>query len=632
MNFFSTLWSAVKKEKTALLFLLKLFILLSLTKWCFFFYNCQVVGGWPNTIKELWQLFLWSVTYDVFVITIINLPLFILLFAPGKLLKNKFLRFFISAFFTILNIFALLLNAVDIFYYRFHLQRADADLLYVLRNPFSGIIALIPVILAILIFSFVTGRIIYKNISAMLAPSVQRAHLYFTSVLLILFCLFLITGNKKMVPTYPLTALKPAQLPVVQNSFHTFLYSLYRKNEITIPDKDYMPQAEQQSLFTIYKKNNTTVDKPRNIILFIMESVPYEFFDSNSIYKVEMPFLDSLTKQSTFFSHAFSYSYTSNKGITSILAGIPTMTDIPLYHSNFVSISHTPVGDVLAKHHYSSSFFIGDNYDDFGFAQCCKWTGIQHYYCMEDIPGYQHMEKHTMGLHDQYVLNFMYQKLNAIQEPFLAVQYNISTHFPNDLPKAFVDRFPLKNTTAPMKTMQYYNDCLQQFFAKARNQSWFNNTVFIFCADHWGFRTRNEISFDKIESFHIPVFIYDPILKKHEVISSPVSQMDILNTILYYAGVKDSICSYGISLKDSSLNQRRTVFTKTNSVIYNAINDEYLLGFDGLEGKAVYCYNYKQDTAKKNDLSEKKIPAVDSLILQTKAYLQAASRHYHKRE
>ena len=72
----------------------------------------------------------------------------------------------------------------------------------------------------------------------------------------------------------------------------------------------------------------------------------------------------------------------------------------------------------LQKKNYISSFFIGDNYDDFGFAQFCKWMGIQHYYCMEDIPGYQQMEKHTMGLHDEYVLRFMEKKLNNMQQPF----------------------------------------------------------------------------------------------------------------------------------------------------------------------------------------------------------------------
>jgi phosphoglycerol transferase MdoB-like AlkP superfamily enzyme len=151
-----------------------------------------------------------------------------------------------------------------------------------------------------------------------------------------------------------------------------------------------------------------------------MESVPADFFEDTSPYKVSMPFLDSLVNKSTYFSNAFSYSYNSNKGITAILAGLPTITDVPLYHSNYTSLSRTSIGTVLVKNNYSSAFFIGDNYDDFGFAKCCKWLGIQQYFCRQDIPGNSEMEKHSLGLHDEYVLNFMQQKLATMKQPFFA--------------------------------------------------------------------------------------------------------------------------------------------------------------------------------------------------------------------
>jgi phosphoglycerol transferase MdoB-like AlkP superfamily enzyme len=391
---------------------------------------------------------------------------------------------------------------------------------------------------------------------------------------------------------------------------------------------NYMTDARQELLFGIHKINNR-VSAPKNVILFIMESVPLDFFDSSSPYKVAMSFLDSLVNKSTSFSNAYSYSYSSNKGITAILAGIPTLTDIPLYHSNYTSINRTSAGTVLAKNNYSSAFFIGDNYDDFGFAKCCNWLGIQHYYCMQDIPGYRQMEKHSMGLHDEYVLNFMQDKLEKMRQPFFAVQYNISTHYPNDIPHSFKDKYPAVNTTPPMKTMQYYNDCLQQFFRDANKKPWYNNTVFIFCSDHWAQPHTKNIKIDIVESFRIPLFIYDPGNEKKIIVSSPVSQLDILNTILYYGGIKDSIISYGVNLSDTMLLPNRTVFCKVNSVVYQAINAGYVLGFNAEEGKAIYCYDYKKDPDKKNNLLLKPATAAtDSIILQMKAFLQTASNHY----
>jgi phosphoglycerol transferase MdoB-like AlkP superfamily enzyme len=628
-----TLKTAVVKEKTAWLFLSKLLILLSALKCVFFFYNYRVANGWSVTgVANVFQLIKWSLFYDVACITLLHLPLFIFFLLSGKLIQKKIIRVPVIIFYSLANTLLLLLNTVDIFYFRFHLQRADADLLYVLRNPFAnGTFHVILLVLAIIFYCVFIARFIYGSLIKMLTQQATGVHFVWTTILLfILSGLFFLSGQKKIVPTYPLTQLEAVQLPLAQNSFHTFLYSVYRKNETALPAADYMATAQMESLFSIHKKNNPVTGTKKNIVLFIMESVPYDFFDSSSRYKVSMPFVDSLVNKSTFFSNAFSFSYNSNKGITALLAGLPTLTDIPLYHSSYTAINRSLIGKLLAKNNYSSSFFIGDNYDDMGFAQCCKWLGIQHYYCMQDIPGYRQMEKHSMGLQDEYVLSFMQNKLAAMQQPFFAVQYNISTHYPNDLPKLFIDKYPLQNTTPPMKTMQYYNDCLQQFFKDAATKDWYKNTVFIFCSDHWADPDIKNFRIDETGGFRIPLFIYDPANEKKKTINTPVSQLDVFNTILHFGSKADSIISYGSNLADTTMQKDRTVFTRMNSAVYEAINNEYVLGFNAVEGKPMYCFDYLKDPQKKNNLLHKVIYStkIDSMILQMKAFLQTASNHY----
>ncbi len=636
MKLFSLLPGIVAKEKPALLFFLKLLILLCGIKCIFFFYNANIADGWAiSDVAGGLAVIKWSLFYDLFSVVLINLPLvLLLLLLPVRYLQKKQVYSTLVWLFTLLNTFCILLNLVDIFYFRFHLQRADADLLYVLRNPFeNGTILVMGVLVALLAAGIITGLFIYRDLKRVATGIPATGRCYFTGGLLMVSALlFTLQGKKVIVPTYPLTHLKPVQLPLAQNSFHTFLFSLYRMKELSIPDRTYMAKDAAARLFPLIKTNQPVATKPKNIVLFIMESVPLEFFTAGGKDKVAMPFFDSLLNHSSFFSNAFSYAYSSNKGITALLAGIPTMTDIPLYHSNFVSIPHTSVGKVLAEKGYRSDFFIGDNYDDFGFAQCCKWLGIQHYYCMEDIPGYQQMEKHSMGLHDEYVLDFMAKKMKDIQPPFFTVQYNISTHYPNDLPSGFIERYPQQNRTPQMKTMQYYSECLQHFFSFAATQPWYHNTVFIFCADHWAQPAADKVKVDEVESFRIPIILFDPSEQKKENIQATVSQLDIMNTILYYAGVKDSFLSYGTSLRDSVLNPGRTVFTKTNSAVYEAINQQYVLGFDAAENKAVYCYDYKRDPAKTGNLLKKpRFTGADSLIISMKAYLQSACDHYRKR-
>ncbi len=619
------------KQHSALQFLLKLLLLLCLLKTIFFVYNYSLGNGWAiHNFQQAWKVGKWSLLYDVFTILIINIPLLLLLMIAGKKLQRPAPSLLVAVVFAALNTLMIFLNTVDIFYYRFHLQRADADLMYVLRNPFDyGTVKVWLLLLAMVAFLLLTARYFYKNIFAIIFSDTPKRSLLFTSIAAtLLLILFVATGVKKILPTYPLTQLQAVQLPLAQNSFHHFLYSLYRKSESSIPNKEYMSRSEQEKLFSI-QKINSPAGQPRNIVLFIMESVPAAFFDSSSPYKVAMPFLDSLVNKSTFYSNAFSFSYSSNKGITAMLAGLPTLTDIPLYHSGFTGIRRTSVGNTLALKGYQSAFFIGDNYDDFGFAKCCNWLGIQHYYSKTDIPGHKQMEKHSLGLHDEYVLDFMQQKIDGMQAPFLAIQYNISTHYPNDLPSGFKDRFPNINNTPQMKSMQYYNDCLQSFFKTAAMQSWYNNTVFIFCSDHWAQPHNKTIRIDEVESFRIPIFIFDPKIPAGRKDSSMVSQLDILNTMMYYGAVKDSFTSYGQNLADTSLPPNRTVFTKLNSAVYQAINNQYVLGFDAIDGKPLYLYDYKKDPAKKTNLLKVQPPKqAAAMILSMKAFLQTATKHY----
>lgn len=623
-----SLTKTAPKQNRAISFLLKMLFILCLLKIAFFGWNFSVTNGWAiKDANNFFSIIKWSLIYDVFTVAVINLPLLLLLWCNNSFLRNKIVNNILIVTCAVANTVCLFLNAVDIFYFRFHLQRADADLLYVLRNPFDGgtlktlVVFILCILFLVIVFAIITKAI--KKIT-----TDNRSLLIATCISVCIAALFFITNTKKILPAYPLTKLKTIQLPLTQNSLHTFLYSLYRSKEEIIPGKIYMSEVEAASLLQLNKKNYSHPAK--NIVLFIMESVPYDFFDSSSINKVKMPFLDSLVNKSTFFTNAFSYAYTSNKGITAILAGLPTTTDIPLYHSTFINIDKTTIGEELAKKNYTSSFFIGDNYDDFGFAKCCNWLGIQQYYCMKDIPGYIQIEKHSMGLHDEYVLNFMEQKMENQQQPFFNVMYNISTHYPNDLPAGFKDLYPSVNRTPPMKSMAYYDQCLQQFFNKAKQQPWFNNTVFIFCSDHWATPRRDSVSIDVVESFRIPIFIYEASNETRSVINSPVSQLDIMNTILFYSDYTNNIRSYGYNLMDTT-NKNRTVFTKTNTSIYQAINNQFVLGFDATEGKPLYCYNYKTDKQKENDLLKQAgFTKADTMILQMKACLQTLYKQYKK--
>ena len=617
--------------KPAFTFLLKLLILLSLLKCIFFFYNLHSGQGWQVTgFSNVILLICWSGFYDIFIISILTVPLTVLFF----LFKNKStILKIINIIFSALFSFMVLLNAIDIFYFPFKLQRADAELLYVLRNPFNEVNFIYFATAALIVITFIFLGLLFYTWIALFDKSNRFRNSEGASMLFfIAVCfLFFISGTKKLVPTYPLVNLSYNQLPLVQNSFHQFVYSLFRKNESLIFNEAYIRNLPDSTRLNILKRNeaNDNDSTKKNIVLFIMESVPYDFFDSSSRYKVKMPFLDSLVTKSTFFTHSFSYSYNSNKGITAILAGTPTLTEIPLYHSAYTSIPMTHVGSVLRDEGYKSAFFIGDNYDDFGFAKCVNWLGIQRYYSMEDVPGYQHLEKHTMGLHDEFVLHFMSSTIDELSQPFFATDFNISTHFPGNVPSTFMEKYQSVNTTSRMKTMSYYNECLSEFFKKAKEKPWYKNTVFIFCSDHWMYPDFNNLKNDVEKNFRIATFIFDPRKNKQQIINTPVSQFDVMNTILHIGNNKKEFISYGEDLLQMPPDSNRIVFAKANDILYQAFDSSYVLGFNVVQGKPEFCYNYVNDRARKNNLIDSgNSENVKRLTEKMKAFLHTGYVQY----
>jgi phosphoglycerol transferase MdoB-like AlkP superfamily enzyme len=604
-----------------LLFMMSLLLVHSVLKIIFYQYNHQLLFTADASATATWKIMKWSLMEDLLVLCTIN-AVFLFALWLGKFASSNISKFFIVPIFVVINSFAVLLNLVDIFYFPFHFQRANADLLYVWKNGFNHLgnwmllLAIITIALIVLLLNLLHRKFYRAFVNG------RRNNVF----LVIFFLLFTAAAfswrsvSKTLHPAYPLLELPGSQLPFAQNSMHTFTYSVFRKGEVN-QLKASMSAAACDSLVPIRKTVAAGTGK-QNVVLFIMESVPYEFFDTASSFKVQMPFFDSLLKVSSFYNNAFCYALESNKGITAILAGLPTVTDMPVYHSGYLNMPVTQIGTALKKQGYSSLFCIGDDHDNFGFAKCMNWLGIDNYYSKEDIPGYKKLPAHTMGIQDEYVLDFFRKKITEQRGPFLAINFNISTHYPYDVPPSFLKTMP-SGYTAPMKAMRYYDHSLQQFFASAKNEDWFRNTLFIFCSDHWLFPEGKREKYDQYRGFRIPILVYDPSLNRREIIQYPVSQFDVMGTILQAAGYRDSIISYGTSLLDSNT-RNRIVFTRANANLYQAFDSSYVLGYNNAVDKPEFLFNYRTDKKlRQNLVRDASFTLVrNNLLKQIQAFIQ----------
>ena len=234
---------------------------------------------------------------------------------------------------------------------------------------------------------------------------------------------------------------------------------------------------------------------------------------------------------------------------------------------------------------------------------------------------------------NKYVLNFMENKVNELKQPFFAIDFNISTHFPGNLPSTYKEKYPLINRTARMKTMNYYNECITSFMKEASQQSWYKNTVFIFCSDHWMYPDFNNLKNDVEKNFRIALFIFDPQKNIQKIVNTPVSQLDILNTILHFGNYKKNFISYGEDLLEMPADSNRIVFAKANNILYQAFDSSYVLGFNVVQGKPEFCYNYIKDPERKDNLIDSTVNQnVERLVKKMKAFLHTGYIQYENKK
>ena len=95
-----------------------------------------------------------------------------------------------------------------------------------------------------------------------------------------------------------------------------------------------------------------------------------------------------------------------------------------------------------------------------------------------------------------------------------------------------------------LNALGYADWSIGQFIAEARNMPWFDNTVFIFTADHVNRLQQGEGT----QRFHTPMLIYSPkwvSAGESDVIGS---QLDVMPTILDLLGIDGEFAALGESL------------------------------------------------------------------------------------
>lgn len=353
-------------------------------------------------------------------------------------------------------------------------------------------------------------------------------------------------------------------------------------------DKIYTPVHKPlpDSLLSVRKKN---------LCLIIIESFGKEYIGAMNKdilgpdYKGYTPFTDSLLQHSAWWKYSFDNSQKSIDAMPSIL------TSIPKFVRSFVvtpqSVNRLKgIPAMLEEIGYSTAFFHGARTGSMGFDGFAKSVGFEKYYGREDYEkdsrfGGEKDFDGYWGIWDEQFLEWYALELTEMKQPFFASIFTTSNHHPFNLPAQYEGKFPEGNMIIH-RTVGYTDNALRQFFAVAKKQPWYDNTIFIITNDHTNMRGFDEYRSD-IGAFYGPIIIFDPSQDIAPGERNGIAQQtDIMPTMLNYLGYDRPYIAYGQDLFNTKPEDKWAVSHIGN--IYQYVKHGYVLQFDGLKTVGIY--------------------------------------------
>jgi phosphoglycerol transferase MdoB-like AlkP superfamily enzyme len=551
-----------------------------------------------------------------------------------NLIISKILFYFIFSFFTL----TFFICAADIPYFNQFFSRFSVTAFEWVNSPLFVIkmIAQEPkywmTIIPFLILSFIFYRMLKRIWKSVYDVETKKGNIYFKAGISILFLGFIFLGIRGRIDEK--SPIRVGTAYFCNNAFLNQLglnpnFTLVRSflDEINEENKAIHLMNDQEAIAEVQKqlhienpdKNfpllrnisaDTAPQHKYNIVLVIMESMSANKMKRGGNDKNLTPFLDSISENGYYFENFYSSGIHTFNGIFSTLFSFPAIyRQHPMKES--AMLKYNGLASILKKNNYSTAYFTThdgqfDNVEGF-----LRLNDFENIITKADYP--QEKIKTTLGVPDDFMFEFAIPKLNElalINKPFLAAFMTASDHGPYYVPEYFNPQ----NSDIKDQIVEYADWSIKKFISLAQKQKWFDNTLFVFVADHGA---PLDGTYEMPLSFnHIPFIIYNPkIILEKKTFDCIGGQIDIFPTLMGILNLPYKNNTLGIDLRKES---RPNIFFNGDDK-FGVIDKDWFL-ISRQDRKINLYYYQKKDT---RDHSSEHADIADKMKNYAEANLQS---------
>jgi len=349
---------------------------------------------------------------------------------------------------------------------------------------------------------------------------------------------------------------------VTKNSFYSIAYAIYaNKSYATKAVKRYgvidIEEAmlrvssrlgiskndinSSQSPFLRANKTHFPSSKKKNLVIFLQESLGYQFISSELT-----PEVLKLKKESLWFDQLYSNGTRSVRGIAGVASGILAIPGKGVVKRNKSQHNFFSFASLLNPKGYHTGFYYGG---ESRFDNMRSWflgNGFDEIIEQKDYTDPKFVA--TWGVSDEDLADKANQRFSQLYKegtPFAVMMFSSSNHSPFEYPDGRIEpvegeaKYSLKNA------IKYADYAIGKFFKDAKKLDYYKDTIFVVVADH-NVRVYGDDAVP-IDMFHIPAFIIGEGIEA-KVYNKLASQPDILATALDYLGEDFTVPILGHSI------------------------------------------------------------------------------------
>ncbi len=274
--------------------------------------------------------------------------------------------------------------------------------------------------------------------------------------------------------------------------------------------------------------------KPKNLVIFIQESLGSQFVGFSGGDVSNTPYLEKLSHEGLAFTNLFSNGTRSIRGLSALTSGWLPLAGEEVVKRNKSQSDFFTVASLLKPLGYKSCFIYGG---EGRFDNMRSWymgNGFDEIIEQKDYANPTFVS--TWGVSDEDLVVKANEKFKSYAqngEKFVSVMFSSSNHSPFELPEGKIDFIKDKPRKGVENAVKYADFAIGRFFELAKKEPYYKDTVFVVVADH-NIRVYGD-DLVPVNMFHIPALIITDGLKakKYDRLST---QPDVLATALDLVG------------------------------------------------------------------------------------------------